>query len=173
MGWLFTVLSPSRNFHLYADITITINGEGLQNLGLGLWAGRDLYRITTAMTWDLGFSDLIRRTAPFQLPSYNTQGRVGAHGWICQNKKKKLSVMMRFESLQFPIFLYFCISENYYTHVLSYLKYSFYTCTSCVQKIHILELKCTTNNKYRDFIGIRVTCWQLWHFFDKIRACAK
>jgi hypothetical protein len=31
----------------------------------GLWAGRDLYRATPAVTQDLGFSSLIRRTAPF------------------------------------------------------------------------------------------------------------
>jgi hypothetical protein len=31
----------------------------------GLWAGRDLYRAVPAMTQGLGFSSLIRRTAPF------------------------------------------------------------------------------------------------------------
>jgi hypothetical protein len=31
----------------------------------GLWAGRDLYRATPAVTRDLSFSGLIRRTAPF------------------------------------------------------------------------------------------------------------
>jgi hypothetical protein len=31
----------------------------------GLWAGRDLYRATLAVTRGLGFSGLIRRTAPF------------------------------------------------------------------------------------------------------------
>jgi hypothetical protein len=31
----------------------------------GLWAGRDLYRVTPVVTQDLGFSGLIRRTAPF------------------------------------------------------------------------------------------------------------
>jgi hypothetical protein len=60
----------SRIFHLYGDVTIA--GEGLQNLGLcsalrglGLWAGRDLYRATPAVTWGLCFSGLIRRTDPF------------------------------------------------------------------------------------------------------------
>jgi hypothetical protein len=32
IDWLFTVLRPSRIFHLYGDVTIA--GEGLQNLGL-------------------------------------------------------------------------------------------------------------------------------------------
>jgi hypothetical protein len=32
---------------------------------LGLWAGRDLYRGTPAVTRGLGFSGVIRRTAPF------------------------------------------------------------------------------------------------------------
>jgi hypothetical protein len=31
----------------------------------GLWAGRDLYRATPAVTRDLSFSGLIRRTTPF------------------------------------------------------------------------------------------------------------
>jgi hypothetical protein len=31
----------------------------------GLWAGRDLYLVTPAVTRDLCFSRLIRRTAPF------------------------------------------------------------------------------------------------------------
>jgi hypothetical protein len=31
----------------------------------GLWAGRDPYHTTPAVTWDLGFSGLIRRTASF------------------------------------------------------------------------------------------------------------
>jgi hypothetical protein len=31
----------------------------------GLFAGRDLYRATPAVTWGLGFYGLIRRTAPF------------------------------------------------------------------------------------------------------------
>jgi hypothetical protein len=30
-----------------------------------LWAGRDLYRATPAVTWGLGFSGLIRRITPF------------------------------------------------------------------------------------------------------------
>jgi hypothetical protein len=67
IDWLFTF--RSRIFHLHGDITIA--GEGLQNLGQcsALRAfeqgGRDLYRATTAVTRDLVFSGLIRRTAPF------------------------------------------------------------------------------------------------------------
>jgi hypothetical protein len=41
----------------------------------GLWAGRDLYRATPSLTWDLGFSGLIRRTAPFN--------RLLRHAWGC------------------------------------------------------------------------------------------
>jgi hypothetical protein len=41
-----------------------------------LWAGRDLYRATPAVTRDLGFSGLIRRTAPF-----NSLLR---HAWGCR-----------------------------------------------------------------------------------------
>jgi hypothetical protein len=41
----------------------------------GLWAGRNYYRATPAVTRDLGFSDLIRRTGPFST-SYDKRGGV-------------------------------------------------------------------------------------------------
>jgi hypothetical protein len=41
----------------------------------GLWAGRDLYRATPTVTRGLGFSGLIRRTAPFS--------RLLRHVWGC------------------------------------------------------------------------------------------
>jgi hypothetical protein len=41
----------------------------------GLWAGRDLYRATPAVTRDLGFSGIIRRTAPIS--------RLLQHAWGC------------------------------------------------------------------------------------------
>jgi hypothetical protein len=40
----------------------------------GLWAGRDLYRATPTVTRDLGFSGLIRRTAPFRRLLRHTRG---------------------------------------------------------------------------------------------------
>jgi hypothetical protein len=40
----------------------------------GLWAGRDLYRATPAVTRGLGFSGLIRRTAPFSRFLQHTRG---------------------------------------------------------------------------------------------------
>ena len=42
----------------------------------GLWAGRDLYRATPAVTRGLGFSGLIRRTAPIS--------RLLWHTWECR-----------------------------------------------------------------------------------------
>jgi hypothetical protein len=44
----------------------------------GLWAGRDLYRATPAATRDLGFSGLIRRTAPFSHLLRHTRGCGGS-----------------------------------------------------------------------------------------------
>ena len=84
IDWLiiYRFTSRSRIFHLYGDITIA--GEGLQKfrpmLGAqGLWAGRDLYRatpaVTPAVTRDLGFSGFIRRTAPIS--------RLLRHTWGC------------------------------------------------------------------------------------------
>jgi hypothetical protein len=44
----------------------------------GLWAGRDLYRATPAVTRDLGLSDLIRRTAPYSRLLRHTRGCEGS-----------------------------------------------------------------------------------------------
>jgi hypothetical protein len=70
IDWLiiYGFTSRSRIFHLYGDVTIA--GEGAAKFrpmfgAQGLWAGKDLYRTTPAVTRDLGFSGLIRRTAPF------------------------------------------------------------------------------------------------------------
>jgi hypothetical protein len=43
-----------------------------------LWAGRDLYRATPAVTRHLGFSGLIRRTAPFSRLLWHTRGCGGS-----------------------------------------------------------------------------------------------
>jgi hypothetical protein len=69
--------SCTRIFHFYGNVTIA--GEGLQKfrpmLGAqGLWARRDLYRATPAVTRDLGFSGLIRKTAPFSRLLRHTRG---------------------------------------------------------------------------------------------------
>ena len=53
----------------------------------GLWAGRDLYRATPALTQDLGFSGLIRRTAPFSRILRHTRGCGGSIlTWILTGK---------------------------------------------------------------------------------------
>jgi hypothetical protein len=44
----------------------------------GLWAARDLYRATPAVTRNLGFSGLIRRTAPFSRLLWHTRGCGGS-----------------------------------------------------------------------------------------------
>jgi hypothetical protein len=44
----------------------------------GLWAGRDLYRATPAVTQDLVFFSLIRRTAPFSHLLWHTRGCGGS-----------------------------------------------------------------------------------------------
>jgi hypothetical protein len=44
----------------------------------GLWAGKDLYRTTPTGTRDLGFSGLIRRTAPFSPLLRHAWGRGGS-----------------------------------------------------------------------------------------------
>jgi hypothetical protein len=61
---LFTVLRPAQEFfnfwrrHHCRWFRPMLGAQVL-------WAGRDLYRSTPPVTWDLGFSGLIWRTAPF------------------------------------------------------------------------------------------------------------
>jgi hypothetical protein len=76
VDWLLIVLLKIF-FYLRGDVTIT--GEGLQNLGLCsgaqvLWAERDLYRATLAVTRGLVFSGLIRRTFLFSRLLQHTRG---------------------------------------------------------------------------------------------------
>jgi hypothetical protein len=75
--WMYVPMVQEK----YGDVIIA--GEGLQNLGLysalrALWAGRDLYRATPAVTWDLGFSGFIRRTIPFSRLLRHTRGCGGS-----------------------------------------------------------------------------------------------
>jgi hypothetical protein len=69
IDWLFTVLRPAQEFFTYMKTSITIcrwrTATFRTMLGAqGLWAGRDRYRSTPTVTRGLGFSGLIRRTAP-------------------------------------------------------------------------------------------------------------
>jgi hypothetical protein len=78
--WLIVYHFRSRSWilHFYGDVTIA--SEGLQNLGLhlaltlGLWAGRDLYCATSAVTWGLSVCGLIRRITPFSCLLRNARG---------------------------------------------------------------------------------------------------
>jgi hypothetical protein len=59
----------------------------------GLWAGRDLYRATPALTRDLDFSGLIRRTAPFSRLLRHTRGCGGSIlTRILTGRKSKISI---------------------------------------------------------------------------------
>jgi hypothetical protein len=77
IDWLFTVLRPLKNISLIwrrhhcrgraAKFRPMLGAQGL-------WAGRALYRATPTVTRDLGFSGLIRRTAPFSRLLRNAWG---------------------------------------------------------------------------------------------------
>jgi hypothetical protein len=81
IDWLFTVLRPDQEFlltwkrHHYrwraAKFRPTLGAQGL-------WAGKDLYRATPAVTRGLGFPGLIRRTAPFSSLLRHTRGCGGS-----------------------------------------------------------------------------------------------
>jgi hypothetical protein len=78
VDWLFIVLRPAyksisliwRRHHYRWRAAKFRPMVGAQ----GLWAGRDLYRATLAVTRGLGFSGLIRRTAPFSRLLQHTRG---------------------------------------------------------------------------------------------------
>jgi hypothetical protein len=56
---------PFKNFSLIETSPLPVKGAKFRPMpgAQGLWAGRDLYRTTPAVTWDLSFSGLIRRTS--------------------------------------------------------------------------------------------------------------
>jgi hypothetical protein len=81
--WWFTVSHPAQKFFTYMETPVWRHHHypwrsakfrpmfGAQ----GLWAWRDLYRATTAVTRGLAwFSSLIRRTAPFSCLLRHTRG---------------------------------------------------------------------------------------------------
>jgi hypothetical protein len=67
-------------FHLYGDVPLPVKGCKFRPMlgAQGLWAGRDLYRATPAVTRDPGLSGLIRRTAPFSRLLRHTRGCGGS-----------------------------------------------------------------------------------------------
>jgi hypothetical protein len=76
--WLFTVLRPAQEFFTHMETSpLPVKGCKFRRMlsTQGLWAGRDLYRATPAVTRDLGFSGLIWRTAPIS--------RLLRHTWGC------------------------------------------------------------------------------------------
>jgi hypothetical protein len=77
IDWLFTGLRPAQEFFTYMEASpLPVKDCKLKPMlgAQGLWAGRDLYRATPAVTKDLGFSGLIRRTAPFSRLLRHTRG---------------------------------------------------------------------------------------------------
>jgi hypothetical protein len=66
----------------------------------GLWAGRDLYRATSTVTRDLGFSDLIRRTAPFSRLLRHTGCGGSIITWILTGMISKIQSKFRIWSKQ-------------------------------------------------------------------------
>jgi hypothetical protein len=81
LTYLFTVLRPIKNFLLIwrCHHCRWRASKFWPMLGAqGLWVGRDLYRATPAVTWDVGFYDLIWRTAPFSRLLQHTRGCGGS-----------------------------------------------------------------------------------------------
>jgi hypothetical protein len=62
----------------------------------GLWAGRDLYLATPALTWDLDFSGLIRMTALLGSLLRHTRGCGGTGARLSDNRIKIRSSIRSF-----------------------------------------------------------------------------
>jgi hypothetical protein len=80
IDWLFTVLRPAQEFFSYME-TSPLPVKGCKIYAYARRSGplsRDLYRATPAVTRDLGFSGLIRRTAPFSRLLWHTRGCGGS-----------------------------------------------------------------------------------------------
>jgi hypothetical protein len=81
IDWLFIVLRPAQEYFTYMETSLLpVKGCKFRPMlgAQGHWAGRDLYRATPAVTRDLGFSGLIRRTAPFSRLLRHTRGCGGS-----------------------------------------------------------------------------------------------
>ena len=68
IDWLFTVLRPTREYFTHMETSpLPVKGWKYRPVldTLGLWAVRDLYRATPAVTRGLGFFGLVLMTAPF------------------------------------------------------------------------------------------------------------
>ena len=83
LWWLIT--SHSRIFHLYGDVTIA-KLRPMHN-SQDLWAGRDLYHATPAVTQGLSFSGLIRRTA---CTTKNGRWRISSNPDLSMNRVSSL-----------------------------------------------------------------------------------
>ena len=80
---LFVCFEPPEQFFSYpAAVTITGDCQGCKFRPMlgpqGLWAGRDLYRATPTVTWDLGLYGLIRKTGT-QVPQWGLNPQVKDH----------------------------------------------------------------------------------------------
>jgi hypothetical protein len=82
IDWLFTVLCPAqRIFHVLWRRRFYRPVKGCKIWAYALRSGplsRDLYRASSAVTRGLGFSGLIRRTAPFSRLLRHTRGCWGS-----------------------------------------------------------------------------------------------
>jgi hypothetical protein len=81
IDWLFTVLRPAQGFFTYMETSpLPVRAIKFRPMlgAQGLWVERDLYRATPTVTRDLGFSGLIRRTAPFSRLLRHTRGCGGS-----------------------------------------------------------------------------------------------
>jgi hypothetical protein len=70
---IYGFTSPSWIFHLYGDVS-PLPVTGLQNLGLCLALRAFEQQGIFIVPWDLGFSGLIRKTAPFSRLLWHTMG---------------------------------------------------------------------------------------------------
>jgi hypothetical protein len=91
----------------------------------GLWAGKDLYHATPVVTWDLGFSGLIRRTAPFSHLLWHTKGCAGSLLPCILTGTMKIHVSsQRHMKIHAGFFTLMIIIDCFYVHVLCNINFA-------------------------------------------------
>ena len=103
----------------------------------GLWAGRDLYRATPAVTRGLGFSGLIRRTAQFSRLLRHTRGCGGSMQEQSRiNQKESIVTAI---NIRLPWFGTFMCFTFFVTFMIRFFGPTKFGSDLCVYWLHLSE----------------------------------
>jgi hypothetical protein len=101
IDWLFIVLSPAQELFTYVEMSpLPVKDCKIRPMldAQGLWAGRDLYRATPTVTWDLGFFRSHPKDRPIQSHLTTHKGvwmiysNPDPHGFVCHGNWRNGSI---------------------------------------------------------------------------------